>query len=55
MPNQEPKVLNIAQQLLALMKIPFTKDYGKNRSNTKKGPGRKHKQGWFVRSAGVKI
>lgn len=51
----ESKQLNIAQKLLATLGIPFTKEYGKNPSNTKKGPGRKHKQGFILRSAGVKI
>lgn len=53
--SEKPKTLNVAQQILALLKIPFVKERGRNLSNTKKGPGRKHKQGWFLRSAGVKI
>lgn len=49
------KELNIAQKLLSKLGIPFAKEYGKNPSNTKKGPGRKHKQGWFLKHANVKI
>ena len=41
------KELNTAQKLLAAIGIPFVKEHGKNPSNTKAGPGRRHKQGYI--------